>query len=122
MICLSNLFRVKCIRREGELSEYYEMAEGWNLLLKKMKSLEEDLTLVEFLKQYFPGNHFSNLRKSAIRFAEGFDLADVETASTRALLEEWEQEEDGQYRIPEGYGTVIRALENDFITMEAKYF
>jgi monoamine oxidase len=108
--------------RNGELTETFEMAEGWNLLLEKMKSLKQDLTLLEFLMQYFPGDRFSMLRKSAIRFAEGFDLADVEKASTLALLEEWEKEEDGQYRIQKGYGTLIRALENDFLDNGGKLY
>ena len=107
---------------DRHLSPEYGMTEGWDLLLEKMKSLNEDLAFGEFLNQYFPGNQFQNLRDSAIRFAEGFDLADVKTASTQALIAEWDQEDSAEYRIPEGYGTIIREIENDFKKLGGKIF
>jgi monoamine oxidase len=98
----------------GQLTETFEMAKGWKELLLKMKSVATDMPFQNFLEKYFPGKRFSELRRSAIRFAEGFDLADTKTCSTTALVEEWEGEEGEQYRIPAGYGTLIRAIENEF--------
>jgi monoamine oxidase len=108
--------------RNGALHETREMAKGWNLLIKKMKSLKKDLAFSEFLNEYFPGPQYKELRTSAIRYAEGFDLADPETASTRALVNEWEQEDLEQYRIPSGYGTLVSALEKDFLQQGGKIF
>lgn len=108
--------------RDGQLTETYEMSPGWDKLLDKMKSLESDLPFLEFLNRYFPEERFMELRKSAIRFAEGFDLADVQTASTQALILEWEHDEEEQYHIPAGYETLIRALENEFTGMGGKIF
>src|ERR1700680_3646728 len=108
--------------RDGRVRLTYEMAEGWDQLLDKMKSLEEDLPFQEFLEKNFPGNRFIELKKSAVRFAEGFDLADVQTASTQALILEWEHDESKQFRIPSGYGTLIRALENEFKTLGGKIY
>jgi monoamine oxidase len=108
--------------RGAHLRVTYEMAEGWDQLLDKMKSLEEDLPFGEFLEKKFPDNRFIELKKSAVRFAEGFDLADVQTASTQALILEWEHEESKQFRIPSGYGTLIRALENEFKALGGKIY
>jgi monoamine oxidase len=87
-----------------------------------MKSLQRDLPFQEFLNQYFSEDRFSGLRSSAARFAEGFDLADVRVASTQGLIAEWKNEEAQQYRIPDGYETLIRYIENDFKTLGGKIF
>ncbi|HEY4935879.1 MAG TPA: FAD-dependent oxidoreductase, partial [Puia sp.] len=108
--------------RDGALRETYEMAEGWDQLLDKMNSLERDQPFQEFLEKSFMGNHFKELKKSAIRFAEGFDLADTSEASTKALLAEWKHEEAGQYRIPAGYGTLTFSIENEFKNLTGKIF
>jgi monoamine oxidase len=92
----------------------YDIVEGWDLLLNKMKTLEEDLPFSDFLSKEFPEERFRLLRNSAIRFAEGFDLADTTTASTKALFAEWEHEEAEQYRVPGGYQTLTHAIENEF--------
>jgi monoamine oxidase len=107
---------------DGKISETYEMADGWDQLLDKMKSLDEDLPLNEFLEKYFPGENFNQLKKAAIRFAEGFDLADTGRASTKALIREWEHEEAGQYRIPSGYGMLIHSAEKEFTNLGGKIF
>ncbi len=107
---------------DGKISENYELADGWDQLLSKMKSIKEDLPLNQFLEKYFPGNEFEELKKAAVRFAEGFDLADTKWASTKALIAEWEHEESGQYHIPSGYGALIHAAENEFINLGGKIF
>jgi len=99
----------------GMLKESTDWDEGWDSLVAKMKSIKEDLPLGEFLEKNFPGNQFRSLRQTAIGFAEGFDLADIKTASTRALGREWENGESEQYRIPAGYGTLIDAMQREFV-------
>jgi len=108
--------------RNGRVEESLEWIEDWDVLLNKMKSLGRDLPFQEFLDKYFPEDRFGELKKSAIRFAEGFDLADVSTASTQALILEWGYEESEQFRIPAGYETLIHALENEFRQLGGKIF
>jgi monoamine oxidase len=107
---------------DGKIVENFEMADGWDLLLNKMKSIDEDMSLNQFLEKYFPGNKFGELKKTAVRFAEGFDLADTKKASTKALIEEWEHEESGQFHIPSGYGALIHSSENEFTNLGGKIF
>jgi monoamine oxidase len=104
----------------GKFDEAEELVDGWDSLLGKMKSIEPDIPFQDFLDQHFPGNRFSSLRKSAIRYAEGFDLADPRLASTQALIQEWENEESEQYRIPSGYGTLTSALEDELRSLGGK--
>lgn len=100
---------------KGHLSETQEMIKDWDKLLEKMLSLEDDLPFMDFLEKNFSGESYKGLRESAIRFAEGFDLADVYTASTQGLALEWNDEESEQYRVEDGYGKLIDALMEEFI-------
>ncbi len=109
-------------KQNGHFIESYEMAKDWDQLLKKMKSLDEDEPLLEFLEKNFRENQFKELKKMAIRFAEGYDLADIKTASTKALMEEWLQDESEQYRIPAGYGTLIDSMAYEFKNLGGNLF
>jgi monoamine oxidase len=109
-------------KRDGQLKETYDVVMGWDRLVTMMKSLVKDVPFREFLENNFPGDQYIELKKSAIRYAEGFDLADPEMASTKALNLEWEHEESEQFRIPAGYGTLISALENEFKNGGGKIF
>jgi monoamine oxidase len=97
-------------KEENGLKEQKEMIAGWDKLLKKMKSAEKDLTMNDFLQQYFGDEKHAALRKHAIAYTEGFDLADVTKVSVGSLYEEWSNEEEDNYRITEGYGAVISYL------------
>lgn len=84
---------------------------SWDLLIEKMGSLAQDITLMELLDLHFKTG-FDELRERAITFAEGFDLADVTKVSVKSLYQEWaHQGED--YRISGGYGQLIDFLVAD---------
>jgi monoamine oxidase len=101
--------------QDGRFSISDEMGNAdWGKLLVKMKSLDHDMPFGEFLNRYFSGTKYDELRNSATGFAEGFDLADIEMASTTSLALEWMQEESGQFRIPAGYHTLILAMADEF--------
>jgi monoamine oxidase len=84
---------------------------GWDEMIRKLNNVREDITLNEFLQQNFADKKYEELRRSVIRFAEGFDLADPLQASVLALREEWMEEEGEQYRIPGGLDQLINLLE-----------
>lgn len=92
--------------------------EGWDKLLNTMKELQTDLPLEEFLDKNFAGEKFLALRNTARLFAEGFDLADPKTASTKALYREWASEDDDeQFRVHGGYSKLTDAIFDDCIKM-----
>jgi len=83
------------------------------LLSKKLKALETDITVNDFLAQHFSGEEFLVLRKQVTSFVEGYDGADPARASTFSLREEWMKSNRKQYRVDGGYGSLIAALEAD---------
>src|SRR5450631_374015 len=108
--------------RDGQFLETRDMNGDWDKLLIQMKKLKNDLPFGEFLSLYFPGADHHEVRESAIRFAEGFDLVDIQTSSTQALAAEWLAGESTQYRIPGGYHTLIQSMEDEFISAGGKIF
>src|ERR1700733_15154308 len=93
--------------RKGRWLGQGEVREGWGDLMEKMQQLGEDMPLSVFLSTRFSAEKYAGLRESVRRFAQGFDLADIHTASTMALYKEWSGDEEGQYRIDGGYGALI---------------
>jgi monoamine oxidase len=88
---------------DGKWREEDSFIEGWDEVIQRMKELKDDISLVEFMERYFKDDRYKKLRESIQRFAEGFDLVDINIASTIALREEWQHENEEQYRIPHGY-------------------
>src|SRR5579872_2529887 len=60
----------------------------WDNLMAEMAKLVEDQPIAQFLATHFPGDEYAPLRRSVQGFAEGYDLADLATASTKALFAE----------------------------------
>lgn len=91
--------------------------DHWKELMIELNNLEYDITLSDFLKRHFNGSEFKDLRKRATRFAEGFDIADVNRVSTLALREEWSQNDDAhQFRVEKGYSGLIDFLREKVVT------
>ncbi len=95
--------------RAGHQTEAFD-ADAWPLLMRRLKSLKEDMSLQDFLTQYFPGDKYAALIDQAISYAEGYDTADASRVSARALYEEWSEDQQEQYRIDQGYGALMQYL------------
>ncbi|HTB51578.1 MAG TPA: NAD(P)/FAD-dependent oxidoreductase [Ferruginibacter sp.] len=96
--------------KNGEWNSSADPIPHWDTLIKKMKDVTTDITIADFLERYFAEEKCESLRSNIRRYAEGFDLADIHTASTIALRNEWMQEEHEQYRINGGYDMLIQYL------------
>jgi monoamine oxidase len=107
---------------KGRIQPDEEWTPGWDQMLKKMKEIQQDVPFGEFLEKNFPEGKYLALRKAATGFAEGFDLVDTATASTKALIAEWEHEFGGQYRIRKGYGKLIDCLRTEFQSAGGKIY
>ena len=94
----------------GKWQPQEDDTNGWHEVIQRMQELKTDLPVADFLYQYFSGEQQAMLRQSVQQFAEGFDLADIFTASTFALRDEWMQEDEEQYRIPGGYSQLTDYL------------
>lgn len=99
----------------GRWHQQDALMEGWDELMRRLQSVQQDITVAAFLEQYFSQEQYAALRKAVQRFAEGYDLADIHKASVLALREEWMNDEEEQYHLPGGYGQLIRYLEQQCI-------
>ena len=97
--------------KNGSWSDQEEFVVGWDELMDRMAELKADMTLADFLQQYFPDDQYAPLRKSARRFAEGFDVADPHDVSVFSIRDEWMNEQEEQYRIPGGYNQLVQYLQ-----------
>jgi monoamine oxidase len=102
-------------KEKGSAHEQNEMIVGWDELLRKMKMVKDDMTLFDFLHKYFGDDDQADLRRHAINYAEGFDLVDIKKASVQALYNEWQNEEEENFRIPAGYKALIDFLRQECI-------
>ncbi len=96
--------------KNGQWNSPDDPIPNWDLLMKKMKEVKIDITIAHFLDKYFTEEQYESLRTNVRRYAEGFDLADIHTASTIALRDEWMNEEEDQYRIDGGYHMLVQYL------------
>ena len=94
----------------GKWQETDEQIEGWDELMKQMSELKEDITFTQFLNKYFKDEKYSKLSQSALQYAQGFDAVDPDEASTFSLRNEWQHEEEDNYRISGGYQQMIKHL------------
>ncbi len=97
-------------KEKGRWNEQHDFIEGWDELLNKMKNVKNDMTMYDFLEEYYGQENKADLRRHAIAFAEGFDVADIKKVSLKFLYNEWSHEEGVTYRIPQGYGVLINYL------------
>jgi len=97
-------------KEKGEWKQQHDIIEGWDKLLRKMKKIKEDMTMGDFLNEYYSDEKFSNLRRNVIAFTEGFDVANIKKVSVRSLYKEWSHEEGINFRIPGGYHSLIEFL------------
>jgi monoamine oxidase len=108
--------------RDGRLSRNSWNMPGWDDLMKKFRQLKEDMTIADFLEQYFGGKKYEQLRKWVVRFTSGYDTADPAKASVFALRDEWgNEDDDAQYRIAGGYGKLMDYLANESRLHSAEY-
>jgi monoamine oxidase len=92
------------------------MGKDWDLLMERMEELREDEPIADFMVRNFSGDRYTALRDSVRRFAEGYDLADIQRVSTKALYNEWAREgEDEEYRPVGGYRRLV-----DFLVTECR--
>jgi monoamine oxidase len=98
--------------QKGEWKTENEAEEGWDEVMKRMNEVSRDMSLAKFLQTYFCDEKYVGIRRWIQSFAEGFDLADIDQASTIALREEWKHQER-QSRVAGGYQRLIDFLEKE---------
>jgi len=99
----------------GKWTAQHEMIPNWDELLEQMGKIPADMTMQDFLDQYYPSKQHPDLRRSIQGFVQGFDLADITKVSVKYLYNEWANESEKNFRIEKGYGAMI-----DFLAEECR--
>ena len=84
--------------------------ENQNKVISKLKTLKEDMSIAAFLARDFAGDENAEVRQSIAAYVEGYYAGDVNLASSKAFLAEWESEDEAQYRPVQGYQTLLDYL------------
>jgi monoamine oxidase len=96
---------------EGAFLENESFIEHWDLLIGKLNTLQQDISIEEFMQQKFPGDKYARMRTSVRQFVSGYDTGDPQIASSFALRKEWQSEDDSaQHRVEGGYVTLLNYL------------
>ncbi|MGH8665320.1 MAG: flavin monoamine oxidase family protein [Burkholderiales bacterium] len=77
-----------------------------------------DISFAEYLERHLGKRLSADARTLAQRMVEGYDAADPQCVSARAIIEEWTGEgtsNDVTFRPRGGYGAVLRALASDLV-------
>lgn len=95
----------------GNLFSMDDFGEQWHMIEQRLRSLKHDTTLAEFIRHNFDAERELQSINLIKGYAEGYDAADIERASTFALREEWLHESSGpNFRIRGGYNRLMEFL------------
>ena len=96
--------------KDNQLKERTDFVEHADELFKQLKKLKEYISVSGFLNKYFPDEKYNDMKSSLKQYIQGYDAGDIDDFSSLALKEEWEEEDDQQYRIEGGYGLLLHYL------------
>lgn len=100
----------------GRFKKADQFLVHYDMLIKKLNALTEDITLDEFLNTHLKAKKYADTRDTLRRFAAGYDTADPSRFSVMALRSELQSEDDEhQYRVKGGYKTMISYLQEQII-------
>ncbi|MEO8860420.1 MAG: NAD(P)/FAD-dependent oxidoreductase [Ginsengibacter sp.] len=108
-----------CRAEKGKWLVNSEPVPHWNLLIKKMKACNEDMTVDDFLVKYFSKKKYDVLRTQFKKYVEGYDAADTNYVSVLSLKNEMENEDGVQYRPVAGYTSLINFLKETTVKNDA---
>lgn len=110
-------FDGKVLKRSDFFSTHF------GLIRKHLQQLEEDISVKQFLEEYFPKQNYPDIYASVKGFVEGFDAADISRVSAFELRDEWLGEHASQqFRPAKGYGQLAEFLKDRFLGLGGKLF
>ncbi|SFW67696.1 flavin monoamine oxidase family protein [Chitinophaga sancti] len=98
------------LSENGELKQEEAWIEDWDQLLDHMSKAPETSTMLQLLDQYYPADQFAALRNHVQGYVQGYDLAPLDKVSVKYLYDEWTLEQGTNYRIENGYTSLINYL------------
>lgn len=107
---------------DGRLQRQEDFIEDYDDLEKKCKALEHDKPFSKFLSEDLRAVQYEELRYSLKNYAEGYDAADTNKASTFALCEDLQQSGGEQSRIRGGYRMLASYLQQECQQRGVRFF
>jgi monoamine oxidase len=103
---------------KGNWVQNENLIENEKELLQALENLKHDETLEAFLNTRFGDPQYTSMREALRAFVEGYHAADIRYASAKAFLKDWQQADEEQFRVPNGYSVLLSflldvALKND---------
>ncbi|MEN0056807.1 MAG: NAD(P)/FAD-dependent oxidoreductase [Mucilaginibacter sp.] len=99
---------------EGKFTNNEWFIDHWDLFIDKLSQLEQDTSIDDFIESQFPEDKYRELRRSVRQYVSGYDTANPKKASSFALRNEWQHEDEGaQHRVEGGYIKLLNYLANE---------
>lgn len=96
--------------KNGALKQQEDFMIGNEDMYKPLQQLGVDMTVKDFLDQYFSDSAHAEMRTSVTRFIEGYEAADITRASVLAMRGDLIHDDEEQYRIEGGYNKLVEYL------------
>lgn len=97
--------------KDGKWKQENDFFNNYDLVIKKLRGLKEDISIATFANKYFHEVKYHNLRKSLTAYVEGYYSGEIERTSAKAFLEECLSEDEQQYKPEGGYGKMLDFLQ-----------
>ena len=102
------------IRKNGELECGGDDFSSSASIFEGSRSLPDDESVEQFLRRFEGDGALRETAEAARAFVEGFEAADPQLASAKAIADEWESGADSTSARPlGGYGPMFELLRND---------
>ncbi len=101
-----------CRVTKGKWSTDDNPVPHWELLIKKLKANNDNVSVETFLQKYFYQKKYDKLNRQFKKYVEGYDAASIKDASALAIRKEMEQEDHEQYRPVPDYKALINFLKD----------
>ena len=99
---------------DGRIFQDDDDTAYWDDFIGQLKQLKKDMTINDFLEEYFHDEKYASLKDFVRRYASGYDTANPEDASAMLLGREWSDENDHhQYRLGAGYQELMNYLSEE---------
>ena len=121
--------KIQISKAEGKMVSFYEnkfhhedLFDDGNQVKEIYQSLKYDISVSDFIDNYLRGKKYEELKYDIIRYVEGYHAADLDKASSFALLKDFFSGEDENFRITGGYQSIIDILHKKAIKGNCEFY
>lgn len=112
--------RADIYERKGDVLKYEngklmqsDFIEDYSVLEKKFRQLKQDISVLDFINTYLNEDEHQELRKSLVKYVEGYYAADLSQVSTFALRNEMQNSSDKQFSLTNGYMPLLNFMRSE---------